>query len=257
MRYANGRISWDLQFRWLVNDQESHSLDSFLVLIYSTKVQGFGSDKFCWKLASSRGFKVSGYYQSLFPSRVISFPWKMVWQSKVPPRVAFFSWTVALGKILTINNLRKRHLVVLEWCFMCKRCGESVDHLLLHCPIAFEMWSMIFCLFGVCWVMLQRVVDLLDCWSCNFRRHRNIVIWRFMPHCLMWCIWWERNSRSFEGRKRSILEFKSFFFFTLLEWCFVLPFFSCFSLPMLIDHCSLVSWCFCLFRTFPMYWAEF
>ena len=146
-----------------------------------------------------------------------------------------------LGKILTIDNLRKRHLVVLEWCFMCKRCGESVDHLLLHCPTAFEMWSMIFCLFGVCWVMPQRVVDLLDCWSCNFKRHRNIVIWRFVPHCLMWCIWRERNSRSFEGCERSILEFKSFFFSTLLEWCFVLPFFSCFSLPVLIDHCTLVS----------------
>ena len=74
MRYANGRISWDLQFRRLVNDQESHSLDSFLVLIYSTKVQGVGSDKFSWEPASSQGFKVSGYYQSLSPSRVISFP---------------------------------------------------------------------------------------------------------------------------------------------------------------------------------------
>ena len=94
---------------------------------------------------------------------------------------------------------------------MCKRCGESVDHLLLHCPIAYEMWSMIFCLFGICWVMPQRVVDLLDCWTCNFRRHRNIVIWRFVLHYLMWCIWWERNSRSFEGRERSIIEFKSAF----------------------------------------------
>ena len=160
---------------------------------------------------------MSGYYQSLSHSRVISFPWKLVWQLKVPPWVAFFSWTAALGKILTIDNLQKRHLVVLEWCFMCKRCGESVDHLLLHCPIAFEMWSMIFCLFGVCWVMPQRLVDLLDCWSCNFRQHCNIVIWRFVPHCLMWCIWWERNSRSFEGRERSILEFKSFSFLLFLN----------------------------------------
>ena len=61
MRCANGRISWDVQFRRLVNDQESHSLDLFLVLIYSTKVRGVGSDKFCWEPASSRGFKVSGY----------------------------------------------------------------------------------------------------------------------------------------------------------------------------------------------------
>ena len=25
---------------------------------------------------------------------------------------------------------------------MCKRNGESVDHHLIHCPIAFDLWSM-------------------------------------------------------------------------------------------------------------------
>ena len=62
-----------------------------------------------------------------------------------------------------------------------------------------------------------------------------------MPHYLMWCIWRERNARSFEGRERSILEFKSFFFLTLLEWCLVLPAFSCLSLLALFDLCNLVS----------------
>ena len=114
MSFANERVTWDIQFRRLVNDQESLSLDSFLVLIYSTKVRGVDADKLCWKPACSRGFKVSGYYHSLSPYTVIPFPWKMVWQSKVPPRVAFFSWTAALGKILTIDNLQKRHFVVLE-----------------------------------------------------------------------------------------------------------------------------------------------
>ena len=89
--------------------------------------------------------------------------------------------------------------------------------------------------------MPQRVVDLLDCWSCNFKHHRNIVIWRMVPHSLMWYIQQERNAKSFEGRERSILEFKSFFFFTLLEWCLVLPSFSWLSLPVLLDHCNLVS----------------
>ena len=116
---------------------------------------------------------------------------------------------------------------------------------------------MIFCLFGICWVMPQRVADLLDCWSCNFRQHRNIVVWRIVPHCLMWCIWRERNSRSFEDRERSILEFKSFFFSTLLEWCLVLPSLSCISLSGLLEHCTLISWCLCLFSTFPMYGAVF
>ena len=73
----------------------------------------------------------------------------MVWQSKVPPGVAFFSWTATLGQILTMDNLWKRHIAVLECCFMCKMRGELVDHHLLHCPIAYELWSMVFCLFGI------------------------------------------------------------------------------------------------------------
>uniref|UniRef100_A0A2N9HY77 Reverse transcriptase zinc-binding domain-containing protein n=1 Tax=Fagus sylvatica TaxID=28930 RepID=A0A2N9HY77_FAGSY len=78
---------------------------------------------------------------------LLLFPWKMIWKAKVPPRIAFFSWSAALGKILTIDNLRKRHLIIIDHCCLCKLSGESVDHLLLHCPFAREMWSMVFGLF--------------------------------------------------------------------------------------------------------------
>ena len=37
------------------------------------------------------------------------------------------------------------------------------------------------------------------------------------------------------------LSLSFFFFFTLLEWCLVLPSFSCLSLPILFDLCNLVS----------------
>jgi hypothetical protein len=61
------------------------------------------------------------------------FPWKSIWKTKAPLKVAFFAWSVALEKILTLDNLRKRHVIVINRCCMCKRHGESVDHLLLHC----------------------------------------------------------------------------------------------------------------------------
>jgi hypothetical protein len=92
------------------------------------------------------------------------FPWKSVWKAKVPPKVAFFVWTAALGKILTMENLRRRGIIVVNWCCMCKVDGESVDHLLLHCPYAKELWDMIFGLFGLQWVMPKTVLDLMYCW---------------------------------------------------------------------------------------------
>ena len=57
-----------------------------------------------------------------------------------------------------------------------------MDHLLLHCPIAHEMWSMLFGSFRISWVMPRSVLGLLDCWQGNFGRHLNIGIWRAVPH---------------------------------------------------------------------------
>ena len=62
-----------------------------------------------------------------------------------------------MGRILTVDNLCKRQIIVTKWCYMCKNSGESMDHLLLHCPIAMELWSMVFRIFGFHWVMLLRV----------------------------------------------------------------------------------------------------
>ena len=118
-------------------------------MVYSFTIRGLGPNNVCWKLARSRGFEVIGFYLSFYPPTLLSFPWRMIWQSKVPPRVAFFSWTSFLGKILTIDNPCKRRVLVLDWCYMFKSCGKSVDHLLLHYPIACELWSLVFCLFGI------------------------------------------------------------------------------------------------------------
>jgi len=77
---------------------------------------------------------------------------------------------------------------------MCKNNRESVDHMLLHCPTATELGTIVFALFGVHWVMPNTVVDLLACWKGKFGCHRNGIIWMAIPHCLIWCIWQERNS---------------------------------------------------------------
>ena len=85
----------------------------------------------------------------LYPLTVVSFLWKMMWQSKVSLRIAFFSWSASLDKITTIDNLQKKQIIVVDWCYVCKRCGELADHSLLHspAPIAYELWSLVFCLF--------------------------------------------------------------------------------------------------------------
>jgi hypothetical protein len=82
-----------------------------------------------------------------------------------------------MGRILTIGNLWRRDVMVLDWCCMCKNGGETVDHLLLHYSFAREIWSMVFGLFGVYWVMLSSTLELLECWQGSFGKHRNVFNW--------------------------------------------------------------------------------
>ena len=96
--------------------------------------------------------EVKSYYKSLSTPTTTFAPWKSIWKVKAPTRVAFFVWTTTVGKILTLDNLQKRNVMVMEWCYMCKSWGESIDHLLLHCEVANEVWNVFFQLFGVSWL---------------------------------------------------------------------------------------------------------
>jgi hypothetical protein len=57
----------------------------------------------CWKPSQTKGFQVKSYYKVISSPGMGLFPWKSIWKVKVPPRVAFFSRTAALGKISTAN----------------------------------------------------------------------------------------------------------------------------------------------------------
>lgn len=69
----------------------------------------------------------------------MSIPWKPLWKLKVPTKVNFFLWTKELGRVLTTDNLQRFQVVVIEWCCVCKKDGEIIDHLLIHCPVAKEL----------------------------------------------------------------------------------------------------------------------
>lgn len=49
-------------------------------------------------------------------------------------------WISSLRKTFAIENIGKRHIVVVDWFCMRKR-GDSLDYLLLHCKIASTLWS--------------------------------------------------------------------------------------------------------------------
>ncbi len=151
--------------------------------------------------------------------------------------MAFFVWAAALGCILTMYNLRRRRVIVLDWCCMCKKNGESISHLFLHCSAAREIWNFIFSIFGIQWMMPCGIIELLANWgsSCSSMRVRKL--WEMIPLCLFWCIWRERNCRNFEGEEKNLMELKGMVLCTLMDWSNATGVGSFFSVLDLLDFC--------------------
>uniref|UniRef100_A0A5B7BJ83 Reverse transcriptase zinc-binding domain-containing protein n=1 Tax=Davidia involucrata TaxID=16924 RepID=A0A5B7BJ83_DAVIN len=114
---------------------------------------------------------------------------------------------------------------------MCRDGEDLVNHLLLHCPVAKEMWDLLLAIFGLQWVMLYLFKDLLFCWG-GVRVRKDLKrVWRIAPLCLAWSLWGERNRRTFDGVDRSIPILKDRFLNLFYFWVD-------FHFSMYVDDCD-------------------
>ena len=130
-----GGRSWNLLFSREFNEH-----------VFARIPRGEGDDVLIWQLNRSGIFDVHFFYNSLLKAPFVCFPWQSIWCIKVPKRVSFFLWTAARGGILTIDNLVKKNLPLVNWCCLCRYDEETVDHFLLYCKFARALWSEVLCL---------------------------------------------------------------------------------------------------------------
>jgi len=130
---------------------------------------------------------------------------------KAPSHIAFFTWTAGLGKIFTIDNLKRRELTLVNWCCLDKKSEETINHLLIYCEFTRELWHLVLILFGVSWIMPGTILELLHCWMMQGWRQSKEAIWKVIPSLRMWTIWRERNSHLFEDCETNVLLLKASF----------------------------------------------
>jgi hypothetical protein len=149
----------------------------FFQVLYTVFVRR-GSEDRLWWVSSKRGlFKVKSFFSSLASSEGSCFFWKSVTDSG-SFESGFFCVLTVLDKILTLDNLRKKQVIMVNRC--CMLSEESVDHL-LHCDVASALWSALFTCFGLSLVMPSSVINLFA------------AIWKMMPICHFWCLWKEKK----------------------------------------------------------------
>ena len=189
---------------------------SFLHFIQTRIPRGGGCDRLCWDLNGSEKFDTRSFYHKIRNVAPSTFPWKGIWKVKVSKRVAFFMWTAAHGQILTLDNLMLRGRPLVNRCCLCCNNAESMDHLLLFSPILILCGCIWFgCLGsnGSCQVQL---------WTYYFAGIIGLgsiaLIFGIVLGCLMWTIWTERNTQSFEDERKTVVQLLEYCQRTLFDW---------------------------------------
>uniref|UniRef100_A0A2N9I916 Reverse transcriptase domain-containing protein n=1 Tax=Fagus sylvatica TaxID=28930 RepID=A0A2N9I916_FAGSY len=90
MQFRGVSVHWEVNFTRLIQDWELESVSAFLEVLYSVTIHRNEEDKLIWKPSPEKGFQVKFFYKEIFSPGVGVFPWKSIWKTKAPPRIAFF-----------------------------------------------------------------------------------------------------------------------------------------------------------------------
>ena len=190
---------WSPTFLRPLNDWELQEMTRFLQILHGIKFQPLGVDKLSLKNVNVKGFSVKSMYKGLNVSPALDFPHRLVWNPVAPPKTGVFAWEAAWGKVLTLDQLKRRGMEFANRCFMCEEEEETIDHLLIHCKFAKVLWDLFLSIVGISWVFPHSVLNKLLAWQGASVGKKRKKIWLAAPLCLFWNIWRARNRLVFEN----------------------------------------------------------
>ena len=83
-------------------------MERLLMRIQGKRVSAKTEDRVIWKKTKSGLFTVKSLYSAEEPGSTVRFPRKLIWNPYVPPRVGFFAWEASWGKVLNLDQLKRR-----------------------------------------------------------------------------------------------------------------------------------------------------
>ena len=86
---------WSPTFIRPINDWELEEMIRFLQTHNDLNFRPMGEDKLLLKNAKEKGFSVKIMYKSFDTSPAVEFPYRLVWNPVVPPKIGVFAWEAA------------------------------------------------------------------------------------------------------------------------------------------------------------------
>jgi hypothetical protein len=164
-------------------------------------------DSITWRWTRDGKFSVASAYRCQFRGCFTSLPATKIWRCFVEPKVKFVLWLVLHDKILTADNMLKKHSPCNQTCSLCFCMEETTAHLLTHCNFSEAAWNRVVGLFQLpiyeAFSSAQSPFDwvrLITSTGSKKDKRRNLGILAIF----WWTIWKERNRRIFGGKEASV-----------------------------------------------------
>ena len=209
---------WSPVFERPFNDWEMEEVERFLLILHNKKIRPSQEDCLILKETRPDGFAVKLMYRKLMHSPPTDFLWHSIWNPIVPPKLGFFAWEASWGKVLTLDQLKRRGITLVNRCFLCEEEEETIDHLLIHCSAAKMLWNLFLAIMDYNCVFPLTVRQALLAWQSARVGKKRKSVWLAAPLCLFWTVWNERNRAAFDNEIPSAFRMKSSFLFTLWSW---------------------------------------
>lgn len=68
--------------------------------------------------------------------------WKDLWKTKTTPKIWHFKWKALSGALAVKQGLQSQGILLDTTCSRCSCAAESICHVLFHCVVAKEVWTL-------------------------------------------------------------------------------------------------------------------
>lgn len=171
------------------------------------QLQAGVEDIVSWRWSPSQTYTARSAYAMFFEGSTRFAGARPIWKAWAPLKVKFLTWLAVHKRIWTADRRRRHGLQARAACILCDQDPETADHLFVSCCFTKQVWHAICGVLNAGFTLPTAQVQMLDWWL-QLRSGHNHLRQRGIDSIFMlvtWCIWKERNGRTFGSRPASNL----------------------------------------------------
>lgn len=143
----------------------------------------------------------------------------LIWKTWAPLKIKVFLWLAFRKRHWTGDRRRRHGLEARPECFLCDQGSETIDHILVQCPVAKEIWFHILSALGK--QCPQPATTTMRWWRrlrVTFHGEQRARLDSLFA-LMSWELWKERNARCFRNSMASINDMLWIIRTEAERWC--------------------------------------